>query len=201
MDKLRETVNEPMEKKFGTSVFGFNKEEVLDYINNLNKNMKNSIYNFELKLTEQSNAMTMALRERDNLAVKAEELEKKVEYLSSNTDEEKSNLVAENNELKLRVEELSELGNRIELLSAEITGLKSRCEFAEREKQGLIEEINKKDEIIAVQCKKNAESERILKNEHEKLKTQYESTRKLQTLNIENAKDYIDKLMNIIEQL
>lgn len=201
MEQLREMINKPVENKFKSSLFGFNKKDILDYIYSLEQNSKNSVFNYEKKLSEQANALTMALREKETLAEKVAELTKQVEYLSVDADEQKSSLTAENNALKNQVEELSEYKSKNELLVTEIIGLKSRCEYAEKERQGLLETITEKDEIIEQQCRKNADSERLLKNEMEKIKTEYESIRKVQLLNIQSVKEGLAKITNIVEQL
>ncbi|HAN20196.1 MAG: hypothetical protein A2Y15_09830 [Clostridiales bacterium GWF2_36_10] len=201
MEQLREIITESEEKRFKTSVFGFDKKEIIEHIAALEQNLKSSIFNYEKKLSEQSNSLTMALREKETLAEKVDVLNKQIKILTVDINEEKSSIAAENNILKLRIEELSELESKNELLVAEMVGLKSRCDFLESERERLLKTINEKEEVILSQCKKNAESERLLKTELEKNKTNYESIRKVQLHNIHAAKEGLNKIINIIEQM
>ncbi|HBL83486.1 MAG: hypothetical protein A2Y17_10640 [Clostridiales bacterium GWF2_38_85] len=201
MEEIRGMIVDNEEKKFKKSTFGFDKKDVLEYIEVLEQSHKTAIFNYEKKISEQTNALTMAIREKDTLAVKAEELEKQLQILSGGVDEEKSKIIAENHALKQQIDELLEYKNKNDLLNSEIVELKTRCEFIESERQGLNDTIVEKEGIILELYKKNSESERQLKTEIERLKTQYESLRKVQLYNIQNAKENLTKLMNTIEHL
>lgn len=201
MDQLREIITDSEVNNFKTAIFGFDKKEIIEYISTLEQNLKTSIFNYEKKLSEQANALTMALREKETLITKGNELTKQVKLLSIDIDEQKSSVVAENNALKERINELLEYESKNDLLITEMVGLKSRCEYCESEREGLLKTIVEKDEIILEQCKKNAQSERLLKTEMEKIKTYYESIRKVQLLNIHAAKEGLLKITNIVEQI
>jgi len=201
MEQIREIITDFEVKNFKKSLFGYDKKEIMEYINTQEENSKKSIYNYEKKLAEQANSLTMALREKETLAAKVEEIEKKVKLLSIDVDEQKSSIVAENNALKSQIEELSEYKNKNEVLSTEMVGLKTRCEYVESERQGFLETIAEKEATILTQCKNNAESERLLKTEMDKIKTQYDSIRKVQLLNIQSAKESLTKVINIVEQM
>ncbi|PKM62842.1 MAG: hypothetical protein CVU97_03350 [Firmicutes bacterium HGW-Firmicutes-21] len=201
MEQIRGLINESEEKKFKKSIFGFDKKEIFEHIDALENNFRNSIYNYEKKLSEQANALTMALREKETLAEKAAELDKQVKILSVDVDQHKSLLVAENNALKERIQALEEYESKNELLLNEMIGLKTRCEYAEAERQSLLETIKEKDEVISEQCKQNAQAERVLKIETEKIKAQYESVRKIQLLNIQSLKENLSKITYTVEQL
>jgi len=201
MEQIREIITEPEEKVFRTSIFGFNKKDTVEYISTFEENLKSSVENYEKKLSDQANSLTMALREKETLTKKVEELQKMVSVLSIDIDEQKSSLVVENNALKERIQAFLEIESKNKLLLEEMEGLKSRCEYCEAERQGLFDTITEKDEVILKQCKNNAESERLLKTEMNQYKTQYESVRKVQTLNIQSAKKGLNKVIYIIEQL
>ncbi len=201
MEQIRELISETEEKSFSTGLFGYKKKEILEYLDSLEQNFKNAVYNFEKKISEQSNALTMALREKEKLNEKSKALEEKVAFLSTDVDQHKSELIAENNALKEKIEELTELESKNEKLANEMLGLQTRCEYAENERQKLLDSIEDKEKIISEQCKQNAHSERLLKNEIEKIKSEYESNKKIQQLNIQSLKENLTKLANIVEQL
>lgn len=201
MEQIREVISDFEVKNFKKSLFGYDMKEIMEYIATQDQNLKNSIYNYEKKLSEQANSLTMALREKETLTVRVEELVKKLGVLSVDVDEQKSSIVAENNALKERINELLEYECKNEMLHTEMVSLQSRCEYCESERQGLLETIEEKEAIILQQCKNNAEAERLLKTEMEMMKKQFESVRKVQQLNLQAAKENLHKVINIVEQM
>jgi len=201
MENLRETVLEAEEKKFKKSIFGLDKKETLDYIESLEQSLKSSVANYEKKLKERSDALTMALREKETLAEKVGELEKKVKYLSGDIEEEKSRIIAENNALKEENTRLAELQSENEILTSKVTELQTGCDFSDGENKRLSKIIVEKDEVISEQCRKNAESERNIKTEMEKLRMQNESQRKIQLYNIKKLKEQLTTAAEILEKL
>lgn len=201
MDNIREIITGTDEKKFKKSVLGYDKKEIDDYILTLEQTFKGSVANYEKKLAEQGDALSMALREKEKLTEKNAELEKKVSYLSSDVEEEKSRLIAENNALKEENTQLSELESRNSLLASNLAELSAKCELTERERDQYKTVIAEKDEIIAEQCRKNAEAERNLKTEMEKLKVKIESERKIQLHHIALLKEHLAASLAILEKL
>ena len=201
MEQLRELIAIPIEKKFNKALFGFEKKDVLDYINQLEANQKNSVSNYEKKLSEQNNSLTMALREVDTLTEKVSELKKQVENLSCDVDESNAKLIAENHMLKRQITTLTELEKKNEELMRQLTDLNAKNEFIQSERQILVDSLKEKEETILELCKSNAEVEKNLKSEIEKIKIAHDSERKVQLLNIQNAKDSLTKLLTIVDKL
>lgn len=201
MEQLRELIIMPVEKKFNKAMFGFDKKDVLDYINQLETNQKNSVATYEKKLVEQNNSLTMALREVDTLTDKVAELEKQVKNLSVDVDESSAKLIAENHTLKEQLARLSELEEKNEELQIKITDLNTKNNYIESERQILVSSLSEKEETILELCKTNAEVEKQLKSEIEKIKISHDSERKVQLLNINSAKEGLTKILSIVEKL
>lgn len=185
-------------KKFGIAVLGFNKREVSDHIDAMSTHFKSSIISYENKLSEQTTALSMALREKEKLSEELEKLKKKVEVLSVDVDEQKSEVVAENIVLKTRIEDLSDVEHRNEMLISEINNLKSRCEYSEAGKKELLDTIQEKEEIILEQCRKHSEIEKSLKIEIERIRTEYESKANIYELKIQTTKDNLTKALSVL---
>lgn len=201
MEQLRMALSDNKILNFKKSLFGYDMKEIMEYITTQEQNMKNSIFNYEKKLSEQTDSLTMVLREKENLVIKVAELEESVRLLSLDIDEQKSCIVAENNALKARINELLDYERRNEMLHTEMIDLQSRCDYCEAERTGLLNSIKDKEDTILQQCKNNAQAELLLKTEMEMMKSQFESTRKVQLLNLQAAKDGLNKVMNIVTQI
>lgn len=201
MEQLRELIIIPAEKKFNKALFGFDKKDVVDYINQIEANQKNSISTYEKKLAEQNKSLTMALREVDTLTDKVSELETQVKNLSADVDESSAKLIAENHTLKEQLARLKELEEKNEELQVKITDLNTKNNYIELERQELVSSLSEKEETILELCKTNAKVEKQLKSEIEKIKISYDSERKVQLLNINSAKEGLTKILSIVEKL
>lgn len=82
-----------------------------------------------------------------------------------------------------------------------LTDLNTKIEYIESERKELVRSISEKEETILELCKRNAEVERQLKSEIEKIKINYDSERKVQLLNIQNVKEGLTKTLSIVERL
>ncbi|HOA84895.1 MAG TPA: hypothetical protein PKN17_02570 [Bacillota bacterium] len=183
---------------FSMAPLGFKKSEELEYIKNIEAGMRSSVASYENKLAEQATALSMALREKEKLTAEIEVLKKKVEQLSVNVDEQKSELAAENNVLRTRIAGLLEVEKRNEVLTEKLNNLASRCEHMEAEKKALKDLIAEKEATILEQLKKYSEIEKALKLEIEKIKIETDGRLQAYELKLELIKENLQKILSLI---
>lgn len=206
MEQVRKMVSEKepesgkKEGKFHASVLGFNKKEVEDYIAAQEENQTAAADVFERKLTEQSAALSMAIREKDKLIAENAAMSQRIKILSADIDGKQSELAAENYILKARIADLTDLEGKNAKLLSEMNDLKARCEHSETEKKSLQLSLGEKEEVILEQCRKYSEIEKKLKLEIERVKAEAASSLQVYELRIETAKDNLKKALNILGQ-
>ncbi len=186
---------------FKTSLFGFDKKAVKEFIAAAEAAQRAAAEAYESKLAEQSASLSMALRERDKLSDEIAQLSEKLKILSADTDEKQSGLSAENYILKARIADLSEVERKNGELLSEINDLKSRCESRELENRELERALGEKEEVILEQCRKYSDIEKGLKLEIERIKTESESALRLAQRRGELARDNILKALNVLDHV
>lgn len=194
---VKDEEDEKKEGKFHVALLGFNKKEVMEYIAALEANMKAGVESYEKKIEEQSTALSMALREKEKLMSEVSDLREKVGMLSDDANE--SELAVENIMMKAKIAELLEIERKNEHLVSELNNLKKLYECNDAENKELKKSIAEKEKIILQQCHKNIETEKNLKLEIEKYKSQAENTQKICDIKIELAQDNLRKALNILE--
>lgn len=132
---------------------GFDPDEVLAYIEEMNRTMQNSSKNFELRMAEMKQELTLVSRERDNLRIRCDELEKSVPVIAEPEPQSENPIEKDGenpqeliDELQKRLDDeyISEASVQRELQNAhaEISEMSAQLQDKEKQLSSCLEKID-----------------------------------------------------------
>ncbi len=199
MDMIRQLLIRPENNNFKTTLLGLNKEQVFECICAMEESNKKAIENYEKNNEEQSKALAMTTREKEKLAKRVSELEAEVRSLNPENDKTKSNLIAENEQLKNEIEALKEYKLENDAMKTQMKALETNCDFLNSEREKYEQTIKEKEDTIMEQCKQIAEILKKHKIEISSISVNREAEKEILNHTINTVKEHLKKAENVLK--